>query len=291
MQKSFSDLEYANKKKLTRRDRFLAEIDKATPWGKLHQAIEPFYPKVSGPGRPPIGGFVGIDLNRESAPDATTLLKFRHLLEANGLTRKIFDTINAHLAEKGLMMREGTIVDATLIAAPPSTKNKDGERDPEMHQSKKGNDWHFGMKAHVGVDATSGLVHTLIGTAGNVSDVTQAGALLHGDEIAALGDAGYQGVEKREENKDKTVTWHVAMKRSKRKALPKNKLGRMLEKLEHLKASVRAKVEHPFHVIKNLFRHRKTRYRGLAKNTAQLFTLFGFANLVLAGRRFTITET
>ena len=323
MQRSFSDLEYAAKKKLTRRDRFLAEIDSATPWGKLHKLIEPHYPKTKGPGRRPIGlarmlrmyvaqqcfglsdegiedaiydsqairGFVGIDLNRESAPDATTLLKFRHLLEAKGITRQIFDTINGHLAEKGLMMREGTIVDATLIAAPPSTKNKDGERDPEMHQSKKGNDWHFGMKAHIGVDAASGLVHTLIGTAGNVSDVTQAHALLHGDETAALGDAGYQGVEKREENLGKAVTWHVAMKRSKRKALPKNKLGRMVEKLEHLKASVRAKVEHPFHVIKNLFRHRKTRYRGLAKNTAQLFTLFGFANLVLAGRRFTITET
>jgi IS5 family transposase len=181
------------------------------------------------------------------------------------------------------MMREGTIVDATLIAAPPSTKNKDGKRDPEMHQSKKGNDWHFGMKAHIGVDAASGLVHTVVGTAGNVSDVTQAHSLLHGDETAALGDAGYQGVEKRPENVSKAVIWHVAMKRSKRKALPKNKLGRMIEKLEHVKASVRAKVEHPFHVIKNLFRHRKTRYRGLAKNTAQLFTLFGFANLVLAG--------
>ena len=214
MQKSFSDLEYASKKKLTRRDRFLAEIEKITPWKQLQQAIEPFYPKVVGAGRPPIGlarmlrmyvaqqcfglsdegiedaiydsqairAFVGIDLNRESAPDATTLLKFRHLLEAKGLTKKIFDTINGHLAEKGLMMREGTIVDATLIAAPPSTKNKDGKRDPEMHQSKKGNDWHFGMKAHVGVDAASGLVHTVIGTAGNVSDVTQAGSLLHGDE-------------------------------------------------------------------------------------------------------------
>ncbi len=323
MQKSFSDLEYAAKKKLTRRDRFLAEIDSVTPWGKLHKLIDPFYPKVEGAGRPPIGlarmlrmyvaqqcfglsdegiedaiydsqairAFVGIDLARDSAPDATTLLKFRHLLEAKELTRQIFDAINGHLAEKGLMMREGTIVDATLIAAPPSTKNKDGKRDPEMHQSKKGNDWHFGMKAHIGVDAASGLVHTVVGTAGNVSDVTQAHALLHGDETAALGDAGYQGVEKRPENAGKSVTWHVAMKRSKRKALPNNKFGRMLEKLEHLKASVRAKVEHPFHVIKNLFRHRKTRYRGLAKNTAQLFTLFGFANLVLAGRRFMVTET
>ncbi len=188
-------------------------------------------------------------------------------------------------------MREGTIVDATLIAASPSTKNKDKKRDPEMHQSKKGNDWHFGLKAHIGVDAASGLTHTVVVTAGNVGDVTQAHALLHGDEVAALGDAGYQGVEKREENQGKAVTWHVAMKRSKHKALPNNKLGRRLEMLEHLKASVRAKVEHPFHVVKNLFRHRKARYRGLAKNTAQLFTLFGLANLVLAGRRFTISET
>jgi IS5 family transposase len=323
MQKSFSDLEYAAKKKLTRRDRFLAKIDSVTPWLKLHELIEPHYPKVEGAGRPPIGlarmlrmyvaqqcfglsdegiedaiydsqairAFVGIDLNRESAPDATTLLKFRRLLETHELTRQIFETINGHLAAQGLMMREGTIVDATLIAAAPSTKNKDKKRDPEMHQSKKGNDWHFGLKAHIGVDAASGLVHTVIATAGNVSDVTQAHALLHGDEVAAMGDAGYQGVEKREENLGNNVTWHVAMKRSKRKALPNNKLGRMTEKLEHLKASVRAKVEHPFHVVKNLFRHRKARYRGLAKNTAQLFTLFGFANLVLAGRQFRVSET
>jgi IS5 family transposase len=323
MQKSFSDLEYAAKKKLTRRDRFLAKIDEVTPWAALWKEIEPFYPKGEGAGRPPIGlarmlrmyvaqqcfglsdegiedaiydsqairGFVGIDLSRESAPDATTVLKFRRLLETHALTEKIFQTINGHLAAKGLMMREGTIVDATLIAASPSTKNKDKQRDPEMHQSKKGNDWHFGMKAHVGVDAASGLVHTVVGTAGNVADVTQAHTLLHGDEIAALGDAGYQGVEKRAENQGKSVTWHVAMKRAKRKALPDDELGRMREKLECLKASVRAKVEHPFHVVKNLFRHRKARYRGLAKNTARLFTLFGFANLVLAGRCFTINDT
>lgn len=323
MQKSFSDLEYAAKKKLTRRDRFLAKIDEVTPWAALWKEIEPYYPKGEGAGRPPIGlarmlrmyvaqqcfglsdegiedaiydsqairGFVGIDLSRESAPDATTVLKFRRLLETHALTENIFQTINGHLAAKGLMMREGTIVDATLIAASPSTKNKDKQRDPEMHQSKKGNDWHFGMKAHVGVDAASGLVHTVVGTAGNVADVTQAHTLLHGDEVAALGDAGYQGVEKRAENQGKSVTWHVAMKRAKRKALPDDELGRMRETLECLKASVRAKVEHPFHVVKNLFRHRKARYRGLAKNTAQLFTLFGFANLVLAGRCFTINDT
>ena len=317
MQSSFSEAEYARKKKLTRRDRFLAEIELATPWTALMAVIDPVYPKGDGRGRPPIGlarmlrmyvaqqcfglsdegvedaiydsqairAFVGVDLTHESAPDATTLLKFRRLLEKHNLTRKIFDEINTHLAAKGLMMREGTIVDATLIAAPPSTKNRDEKRDPEMHQSKKGNNWYFGMKAHIGVDARSGLTHTLVTTAGNVADVTQAHALLHGKETLAFGDAGYQGVEKREENATSKVTWHVAMKRSVRKALKKNPIGRVKEKLEKAKASVRAKVEHPFHVVKNLFRHRKTRYRGLDKNTAQLFTLFGFANLVLA-RRF-----
>jgi IS5 family transposase len=316
MQASFSELEYAAKKKLTRRDRFLAEIEAITPWTSLLNVIAPHYPSNGGPGRPPVGlerilrmyvaqqcfglsdegtedalydsqairRFVGIDLNREAAPDATTLLKFRHLLEAHQLTESIFNAINAHLAEKGLFLREGTIVDATLIAAPPSTKNKEGKRDSEMHQAKKGNQWHFGMKAHIGVDAQSGLVHTLIGTAANVHDVTQAQALLHGDETDVFGDAGYQGVEKREENLELPVAWHVAMRPSKRKALSKTAVDELLENIEHTKASIRAKVEHPFHVVKNLFRHRKTRYKGLVKNTAQLFSLFGFANLVLARR-------
>jgi IS5 family transposase len=221
----------------------------------------------------------------ESAPDATTLLKFRRLLEENDLTRRVFDEIKAHLASKGLSMRVGTIVDATLIAAPPSTKNKDGKRDLEMHQSKKGNDWHLGMKAHVGVDMGIALVHTVVGTAGNVAEVTQAHALLHGGEKAMLGDAGCQGVAKRPENAGKMIDWHTAMRPSLRKALKKNPLGRAKEKLEYTKASVRAKVEHCFHVVTCLFKHRKTRYRGLAKNNAQLFTLSAFANLVLA-RRF-----
>ena len=235
-----------------------------------------------------IRDFVGVDPNWGAALDATTLAKFRHLLEAHNLTRRILEMINAHLAAQGLMMRERTNVDATLIAALPSTKNQDRQRDPEMHQSKKGNDWHFGMKARIGVDAASGLVHTLIGTAGNVANTTQAHTLWHGDEIAVLADAGYQGVDKRRENQNNTAHWHVAMKRSKRKALPNTKLERMRAKLEIPKASVRAKIEHPFHVIKNLFHHRKTRYRSLVKNTAQLFTLFGLANLVLAGRRFVL---
>ncbi len=153
--------------------------------------------------------FIGIDLNREAVPDATTLLRFRHLLEEHHLTESIFNAINAHLADRGLFLREGTVVDTTLIAASSSTKNKEGKRDSEMHQTKKGNQWHFGMKAHIGVDAQSGLVHTLIGTAANVHDVTQAQALLHGDETDVLGDAGYQSVEKREENLELPVTWHM----------------------------------------------------------------------------------
>jgi IS5 family transposase len=228
--------------------------------------------------------FVGIDLSRDTVPDATTLLKFRHLLERHQLTESLFNVINAHLAERGLLLREGTIVDATLIAAPPSTKNQTGTRDPEMHQSKKGNQWYFGMKAHIGVDAHSGLVHTVIGTAGNVSDISQAQALLHGEETVAFGDAGYQGVGKRVENLETPVIWHTAMRPGKRRALDQSSEGEQAEWQEQTKAGIRAKVEHPFHVVKNLFQHRKTRYRGLAKNTAQLFSLFGLANLVLARR-------
>jgi IS5 family transposase len=173
--------------------------------------------------------FVGIDPTREAAPDATTLPKFRHLLEEKELTASIFTTINTHLTEKGLLMRVGTIVDATLIAAPPSTKNRDGEREPDMHQAKKGNQWHFGMKAHIGVDAELGLVHTVIGTAANVHDVTQAQGLLHGEETDVFGDTGYQGVKKREENQALPVTWRVGLRPSKRKALPKNPWGEWME--------------------------------------------------------------
>ena len=323
MQSSFSELEYAAKKKVTRRDRFLSEIEAITPWAELERTVVPFYPSSGGRGRPPMGlarmlrmyvaqqcfglsdegiedalydsqsirRFVGIDLSRESAPDATTLLKFRRLLETHQLTESIFNAINAHLAEKGLLLREGTIVDATLIAAPPSTKNREGKRDEAMHQTKKGQQWYFGMKAHIGVDAQSGLVHTVIGTAAHVSDVTQAQDLLHGDETQAFGDAGYQGVEKRDENLECPVTWHIALRPSKRKALKDTPQGNLVEWIEHTKASIRAKVEHPFHVVKNLFRHRKTRYRGLAKNTAQLFSLFGFANLVLARRALLSANT
>ncbi len=317
MQASFSELEYAAKKKVTRRDRFLGEIDAVTPWSALVAEIEPFYPKGTGRGRPPIGvermlrmyiaqqcfglsdegiedaiydsqairSFVGIDLSRESAPDATTLLKFRRLLETHHLTERIFAAINTLLAVKGLILKEGTVVDATIIAAPSSTKNQSGERDPEMHQTKKGNQWHFGMKAHIGVDAETGITHTLVTTPANTNDVTQAHALLHGEEKVAFGDAGYQGVEKREENRNGEVQWKVAMRPGKRKTLPKTTIGRLMDKIEQLKASVRAKVEHPFHIVKNIFGMKKVRYKGLAKNTAQLYTLFGLANLLIAKRR------
>ena len=315
-QRSFASAEYAMKKKRTRREKFLAEMERIVPWPRLLAVIEPLYPKSGRVGRPPIGAqkmlrmyclqqwygladealedalydsqalrdFVGIDLSRESVPDATTLLKFRRLLQDNDLTRSLFDEINAHLSEQGLLMRAGTIVDATIIAAPSSTKNEGKTRDPEMHQTKKGNQWFFGMKAHIGVDAESGLVHSLVGTAANVGDITQAGALLHGDETYAFGDAGYRGVDKRKEAQG--PRWHVAMQPGKRRKLDlTRKWAELLDKAEQLKASVRAKVEHPFHVVKNLFCHKKVRYKGLAKNTAQLFSLFGLANLVVVKRQ------
>lgn len=171
-----------------------------------------------------------------------------------------------------------------LIAAPPSTKNREGKRDSEMHQTKKGKQWYFDMKIHIGADAQSGLVHTLIGTVANVHDVTQTQTLLHGDETDVFGDAGYLGVEKREENLELSVTWHIATHPSKHKALPKAAAGELMEKLEHAKASIRAKVEHPFHIVMNLFMHRKTRYKGMVKNNAQMFLLFGLANLLLDHR-------
>ena len=315
-QRSFASAEYAMKKKRTRRERFLAEMERIVPWSRLIAVIEPLYPKSGRVGRPPIGvpkmlrmycvrqwysladealedalydsqalrDFVGIDLSRESVPDATTLLKFRRLLQDNDLTRTLFDEINAHLTEQGLLMRAGTIVDATIIAAPSSTKNEGKTRDPDMHQTKKGNQWFFGMKAHIGLDAESGIVHSVVATAANVGDITQAGALLHGEEEVAFGDAGYRGVNKREEAQG--PRWHVAMQPGKRRKLDlTRKWARLLEQAEQLKASVRAKVEHPFHVVKNLFHHKKVRYKGLAKNAAQLFSLFALANLIIAKRR------
>ncbi len=313
-QSSFSELEYGAKKKVTRRDRFLAKLEVLTPWRDLLSVIEPVYPKGRR-GRPPIRlavmlrmylaqqclglsdegmedalydsqairRFVGIDLSRESAPDATTLLKFRRLLEDKALTQSLFAAVNRNLRDQGLLLRQGTVVDATIIAAPPSTKNRKKARDPEMHQTKKGNQWFFGMKAHIGVDAASGAVHSVVGTAANVADLSQVEQLLHGEEALAFGDAGYIGVEKYTEEQAPQTTWHVAMKRGRVKAMADGPEKDEVKAFERLKAQVRSVVEHPFHIIKNRFKHRKVRYRGLEKNTAQLFTLFAMANLLIAG--------
>lgn len=230
--------------------------------------------------------FAGLG-NTDRLPDRVSILRFRHLLEKHDLANQFFETVNDMLRAKGLMLQSGTVVDATIIAAPSSTKNSTGKRDPEMHQTKKGNQWHHGMKAHIGADADSGLVHAVVGTAANVNDITQAHALVHGNEVDVYADAGYQGVVKREEVQDIEVNWHVAMRPGKRRALDKQSpLGAILDKIEQLKASIRAKVEHPFRVIKRQFGHTKVRYRGLAKNTAQLFTLFMLSNLWMVRKRF-----
>jgi IS5 family transposase len=208
-------------------------------------------------------------------PDETTILKFRHLLEQHRLGKDILKEVNRHLEKEGLLLREGTIVDATIISAPTSTKNRDGERDPEMHQTKKGNEWHFGMKMHIGVDETFGVIHSMETTPANTHDITQTEQLLHGEETDCWGDAGYQGVEKREEFADKTLNWHIAARPGKRKTMTGIEL-----KLEQIKASMRAKVEHPFRRIKQQFGYSKVRYRGLAKNDNRLQVLAAFSNLL-----------
>ena len=309
---------FERKTKRTRKREFLDEMNLVVPWAELVSLIAPHAPAPGAKGgRPPFAveamlrihflqqwfnlsdpameealydmalfrEFVGLDAGEDNLPDESTILRFRHLLEAHNLSSQILATVNATLAAKGLLLKSGTVVDATLIAAPSSTKNSSGERDPEMHQTKKGNQWHFGMKAHIGVDADSCLVHTVVGTAANVNDVTQAHALVHGAETDVFADAGYQGVGKRDETQEINVNWHVAMRPGKRKVLDKSTpMGAILDQLERAKASIRAKVEHPFRVIKRQFGHVKVRYRGLAKNTAQLHTLFALSNLWMVRR-------
>ena len=312
-QMSFGDSEYAGKKKRTRREVFLAEMDKVVPWKALLALIEPAYPKA-GRGRPPyaletmlrihlmqnwfgfsdpameealyeiapVRQFAHLSLTR-AIPDETTILNFRHLLEANDLAPKLLQCVNGHLCDRGLLLKRGTMVDATIIAAPSSTKNADNERDPEMHQTKKGNQWYFGMKAHIGVDVDSGLVHTVTTTPANESDVAQAEGLLHGNEEVVHADAGYTGAEKRV--KRKRIKWHIAAKRSVVKKIKRAKLKRATEKLETLKAKLRARVEHPFRVVKRQFGFMKVRFKGLAKNTAQVITLFALSNLWMARKQ------
>jgi IS5 family transposase len=295
--------------KKTRKQVFLEQMEQVVPWDALVELIAPYYPEGKT-GRPPFSlqtmlrvhfmqqwftlsdpameeAFFDTPLYREFAqleefgrmPDESTILRFRHRLEKHKLAEQILGVVNEILIQRGLLLKTGTVVDATLIAAPSSTKNKDHKRDPEMHSSKKGQQMYFGMKAHIGADAESGLVHTVRGTAGNVSDVVEGNSMLHGEETHAFGDAGYQGIAKRPDaNAD--VTWHVAMRPGKRKALNKdNAVDALIDKIEKIKAGIRAKVEHPFRVIKRQFGFVKVRYRGLKKNTAQLVTLFALSNL------------
>ena len=231
--------------------------------------------------------FVELDQGEENLPDESTILRFRHLLEQHNLSLQLLATVYTTLADKGPLLKSGTVIDATLIAAPCSTKNGSSECDPELHQTEKGNQWHFGMKAHIGVDADSGLVHTVKATAANAHDITQASELLHGEETDVFADSGYRGVHKRDEviKDHPEVNWYVAMMPSHRKALDKETpMGAIMDALEKTKARIRAKVEHPFRVIKRQFGHVKVRYEGLAKNTAQLHTLFALSTIWMVRR-------
>jgi transposase, IS5 family len=306
--------------KKTRKREFLEEMERVVPWAVLVQIVEPHYPRAKT-GRPPFGietmlrihylqqwfglsdpameeALHDVPLYREFAkldgagvrlPDETTSLRFRHLLERHDLAVDMLRVVNDLLQHKGLLLRTGTAVDATLISAPSSTKNAQGERDPEMKQTRKGNNWYFGMKAHIGVDTASGLVHTVATTPANVNDLNVAGALLHGDEEVAFGDAGYQGVHKRPEAVG--PTWYVAMRPGKRRQLnPFIEADFVAERIEKMKASVRAKVEHPFRVIKRQFGFTKVRYRGLVKNTGQIVTLFALSNLWMVRRQLMASQ-
>jgi IS5 family transposase len=299
-------------RKPTRRDQFLAEMEAVIPWRDLCKVIKPFYPKPKGAGRRPVGlermlrihflqhwfnlsdpaveealydsramrRFVGIDLGREPAPDETTVCNFRHLLEAHNLGDQLFALINAYLQENGLKVSTGTIVDATIIDAPSSTKNKDGERDPEMHQTRKGNQWYFGMKAHIGADSQTKLIHSVAATAANVHDSQLLGDLLHGDETRVWGDSAYAGQgEVIRENAPKAKDF------TNKKGCRNRPLSDEDAAKNRTKSKVRAKVEHPFLVLKRIFGFNKVRYRGLDKNANRLFVACGLVNLYLARRQ------
>jgi IS5 family transposase len=310
---SFADVEYAGKRKKTRKEVFLEEMEAVVPWQSLMGLIEKVYP-VAGRGRHPYpletmlrihlmqNWFSLSDPGMEEAlyevaplrrfarltltapiPDETTILNFRHLLEEYKLAQPLFDRINAHLTRKGLLLKRGSIVDATIIAAPSSTKNQDQQRDPEMHQTKKGNQWYFGMKAHIGVDADSGLVHTVTTTPANEADVEQVNDLLHGKETVVYADAGYLGAQTRVRRKK--IDWQIAARRGRIQSMPEGREKKAMLKREKAKASVRAKVEHPFRVMKRQFGYLKVRFKGLAKNTAHVITLFALSNLWMARKR------
>jgi len=309
-QQSFASAAWETKRKKTRREMFLEEMEQVVPWGKLVKLIEPYYPKGET-GRPPLGlekmlrihfmqlwfnqsdpgmedliyesesvrRFAGIELGVEPVPDESTILRFRHTLEGHCLAEKLFDRVGRHLEQRGLLLRSGSIVDATLIAAPPSTKNKSHQRDPEMSQTKKGNQWYFGMKMHIGTD-TRGTVHTAVATTAAVHDSQVLDDCLHGEEHAIYGDKAYAGEELRQRHTRQGVRWRVAKKGRRGQALSERQRA-----FNRRHNAVRARVEHVFHVVKRLWGHAKVRYRGLEKNASRYFMLFALANLYLLRRR------
>ena len=303
--------------KITKREKFLSEMDQVIPWSRLIEVIKPHYPEA-GNGRPPIGlakmlriyflqqwynlsdpaieealydsetmrRFVGIENGQDTIPDESTVCLFRHLLEEHRLPDRIFAEVKALLTERELMMSEGTIVDATIINAPSSTKNKKKERDPEMHQTKKGNQWYFGMKAHTGVDKDSGLVHTVGISAANLHDSQAMDELLHGQETALWGDSAYQSKERQQTAEDNGLAWHVNVKASRHRALTEKERKHNRERSRARATGwPRAIVEHPYRIVKVLWGHTKVRYKGLLKNALQFFTLFALANVYHARRK------
>ena len=312
-QETFSDIEYGNRKRKTKREEFLEIMDEIIPWDEWVSVIVPFYPRGKR-GRPPKGiekmlrmyllqvwfnlsdegtedaiydsyamrKFMGINFLEEDAPDATTLLKFRRLLEENGLNKVFFDAINRVMIETGHMLKGGTVVDATIINASPSSRNAEKARDPEMHQTKKGNEWRFGMKCHIGVDAFSGLVHTIAVTPANTHDITVATELIREDDEVVYGDSGYLGIEKREEVTSDEHLSSIDYRINRRPSSLQKVSDRSIDwdrVIEHAKSSVRCKVEYPFRTVKCQFGYRKAVYKGLAKNENRLYVLFTSANL------------
>lgn len=318
-QQTFTDIEYSNRKRKTKREEFLNAMEEIVPWSKWVEIIRPYYPDGKR-GRRPRGieimlrmylmqnwfnlsdegiedsiydsyamrTFLHIDFINEQVPDATTLLKFRHLLEKNNVGEKLFADVNARLESAGLIMHGGTIVDATIIAAPKSTKNKDNKRDAEMHQTKKGNEWHFGMKVHAGVDAGSGYVHTITGTAANVHDIVETSKLIRIDDEVIYGDSGYLGADKRPEFEEDKHLSKVELRinvRPKSMKISDGYKGKNWDKfIESRKSSVRARVEHPFLIVKKLFGYSKVVYRGIKKNMNRFNVLFASCNLLMCSR-------
>ena len=310
-QTTFASLAFEQKKKPTRRELFLAEMEAVVPWSALLAVIEPHYPKAGRRGRQPMPletmlriyfmqqwyalsdpamedalyeiesmrRFARLELSDDALPDETTILKFRHLLERHGLTSAMMNVINETLEARGLLLKGGTMVDATIIHAAPSTKNREKQRDPEMHQTKKGNQWYFGMKIHVGADANSGLAHTVSVTPANVPDVNEFPNLLREDDRAVFGDKGYVNKSFKQAGRKAGVFWGVSLKASKQ-----HPLTAANKRFNHRMSSIRARVEHLFRVIKRQFGYTKVRYKGLAKNAAQVFSLIGLTNLYLARR-------